>query len=105
METALLILWLVLWFVTPLEPNTIEFRGQVFLANRADSLAEIVRADIATIEAGLDTMERVMRSLDETFRYDPGAIWYQNKQRKAAEFRERADSLLRELGRELEGLE
>lgn len=97
-----MVIWFALWIVTPSEPLTVEFMGQTFPANKADSIELVVENEIARLEAELDTMDNAMRALDETFKKYPDAIWYQNRKREAARFRERADSMIRAYRAELE---
>lgn len=102
METLILVIWFALWIVTPSEPLTVEFMGQTFPANKADSIELVVENEIARLEAELDTMDNAMRALDETFKKYPDAIWYQNRKMEAGRFRERSDSVIRAYRAELE---
>lgn len=100
---SVLAYWIIFSLLFP-TTYTIEFRGETVLANRADSLAGVVQAEIDTIQASIDQVSRTMKNIDETFKNDPEAPWYMAKQRRAKEVKAKADSMLRERVRELEAL-
>lgn len=95
------------WLLFPLlfPAQALTFRGEVFPANRADSLAGVVRQEIATLEQAQDSMEYYMEKWEKEYGDDPRNYWYLEKKAKAEEFRPRLDSMLRVLRGELEGLD
>lgn len=102
---AILAYWL-LFSAMFSETYTIEFRGETVLANRADSLAGEVRADLATLDSLREVLDRRGHVLDSLFldRW-PQDAYYMKEKAKVARFRERLDSLARVRQGELEGLE
>lgn len=105
MESIILILWLAFRLVTPANPYTLEFRGQTYLANRADSLAQVVREERAMLLEAMEGVDAVERSIDSSFVKFPDAVWYQNRKREIRETRREVRDVLLVLEKELMGLE
>jgi len=100
---TVLIYWLVFPILFPFQ--ALEFRGQVFPANRADSLAGVVRAEIRHIEQEMEEAQRVSRALDTIMAGAGDARYWKEKAARWDARRAWRDSVIRAKERELEGLD
>ena len=85
--------------------HTLTWRGQEYLANRTDSLAGVVRAELHELDSLRGFLDEQEHSLDSLFMRWPDDNYYLGKKRELARFRERADSIEVELRAELDGLD
>jgi len=95
--------WLAFPLLFPFQ--ALEFRGQVFPANRADSLAGVVRAEIRHIEQEMEKAERVSRALDTIMAGAGDARYWQEKETRSRERRAWRDSVIQVKQGELDGLD
>lgn len=101
---AVLTYWLLFSLMFP-TTHTLTWRGQEYLANRADSLAVVVRAELHELDSLRGFLDEQDHSLDSLFMRWPDDNYYLGKKRELARFRERADSIEVELRAELDGLD
>jgi len=101
---SILVYWTIFALGFP-TTYTVDFRGHTFLANKADSLRQVCRDEMATLDSVRAFVREENRKLDSLFAPFPDHSWYRAKKREGAEFIRRADSLEGVVRRDLDGLD
>lgn len=98
---------LIYWIIFPLlfPYQAITFRGQEFPANRADSLAGVVRAEIQHINQEVEEAEDTARWLDTIMAGAGDARYWKEKAARWDARRAWADSVILVKELELDGLD